>query len=115
MTPFRSIVALVLACSLAACSESTPVGGPAATGSVVGRCVDAGGAPVAGVAVHWQKSTEVAQSDADGRFRKEFSFDAHFPSMQSVLVLEKEGFAPLSVDLELEDGDALDLGDLPLE
>ncbi|MBI5433254.1 MAG: carboxypeptidase regulatory-like domain-containing protein [Planctomycetes bacterium] len=115
MTPLRSAVALFFTCCVAACSNSLPVGGAAATGSVVGRCVDAGGAPVAGVAVHWQKNADSAQSDADGRFRREFSFDAHFPSMQYVLVLEKEGFAPLSVDLEVKDGDALDLGDLPLE
>ena len=100
---------------IAACSGNGEVGGPAATGSVVGRCVDASGAPVAEVDVHFAKQANSVKTDADGRFRLEFSFDAHFDSFPSVVALEKAPFQPLSVEVELKDGATLDLGELPLE
>lgn len=91
------------------------VGGPAATGEVIGRCIDASGEPVAEVDVRFQRHANPVVTGADGRFRLAFSFDAHFPSRRSVVVLSKPPYAPLSVEVELEDGETVDLGDLPLE
>jgi hypothetical protein len=103
---------LALAC---ACCGAGDAGGPAAKGSVVGRCVDSSRTPLAGVDVRFEKSARSVKSDANGCFRLEFSFDGHLDTLRSAVRLERDPLRPVTVPVVLEDGETIDLGDLSLE
>lgn len=82
-----------------------------------GRCVDAAGAPMASVRVHWQDDPDGlagTSSDADGRFALAAGARGS-TAAPAMLVLEKDGFAPLSVEVDFALGATQDLGKLPLE
>lgn len=109
-----AVLALALALVLTACTHRS-TGGPAATGTVAGRVVDAGERPVAGVAVRFHRNADAVLSDADGRFVLAFSYDAHLAPHATVVVLERPPHAPLSVEVALSDGAEIDLGNLTLD
>ena len=97
----------------AACSGSPgEVGGPAATAHVTGRCVDAAGAPRSGVDVGWSGVEDHVHSGADGRFRLELTFDAHFEAYPATLALGGGDAPAREVPVRVHDGEVLDLGDV---
>lgn len=110
------LASLFLGLSLPACDSTPPPpgGGPAAIATVVGRCVDGSGAPVADASVHWANAGSVA-SDADGRFRLELPFDPHLAPLDALISIEKDGFTRLDVQVQAAAGETKDLGELPLE
>jgi hypothetical protein len=110
------LLSVVLGASAWACEASMPPvgGGPAAVATIVGRCVDGSGTPVADARVSWGRGPGVA-SDADGRFRLELSFDPHFAVFPARVALEKEGFRRVELDASAPAGGTRDLGEIVLE